>query len=100
MRLALADQRFADNDAVNQAGAMPASLTCTARDALRWATIHGAEACGLESRIGSLRPGKQADIILIGGDSFTSALATRSPAASCSNRPAMTCEPCWSPERP
>jgi cytosine/adenosine deaminase-related metal-dependent hydrolase len=70
MRLGLASQRFADNDPINRSGAMPTSLTYSARDALRWATINGADACGLASSIGSLRPGKQADVILLGGDSF------------------------------
>jgi cytosine/adenosine deaminase-related metal-dependent hydrolase len=79
MRLALAYQRFADNDAINQAGAMPTALTCTARDALSWATLNGAEACGLDSEIGSLRPGKLADVIVLGGDGF--ALRPRHVAA-------------------
>ncbi len=70
MRLALAYQRFVDNDLINQSGRMPESLTFGARDALVWATINGAAACGLESKIGSLAPAKQADIILVGGDSF------------------------------
>jgi cytosine/adenosine deaminase-related metal-dependent hydrolase len=70
MRLALAYQRFADNDAINQSGAMPRSLTYTARDALTWATINGAEACGLESKVGSLRPGKRPDIIVLGDGGF------------------------------
>lgn len=36
-----------------------------ARDALKWATIGGAEALGLGHRIGTLTPGKQADIVLL-----------------------------------
>ncbi len=71
MRLGLAYARFADNDAINRSGAMPEKLGYTARDALRWVTINGAYACGLEARIGSLTPGKQADLIVVGGDSFT-----------------------------
>jgi cytosine/adenosine deaminase-related metal-dependent hydrolase len=70
MRLALAHERFVENDRVNQAGAMPRALGCTARDVLRWATIDGADACGLGAAVGSLRPGKQADVIVLGGDSF------------------------------
>ena len=70
MRLALAYQRFVDNDAVNQSGAMPGTLTVSVRDALSWGTINGAEACGLDSQVGSLRPGKQADLILVGGHAF------------------------------
>lgn len=34
-------------------------------DAFKWATIGGAEALGLGQRIGSLTPGKQADIVLL-----------------------------------
>ncbi|WP_333826660.1 amidohydrolase family protein [Pararhodobacter sp.] len=37
----------------------------TARDALRWATIGGAEALGIGHRVGTLTPGKQADIVLL-----------------------------------
>jgi len=70
MRLALAYQRFIDNDPINQSGAMPAQLTYTARDALAWATINGADACGLGAAVGSLRAGKQADIVLLGGNGF------------------------------
>jgi len=37
----------------------------TARDMLEMATINGAHVAGLESRTGSLTPGKQADIVLL-----------------------------------
>jgi cytosine/adenosine deaminase-related metal-dependent hydrolase len=72
MRLALAAYRFADNEPVNRRGEMPATLTATSRDAFRWATVNGAAACGLESVVGSLAPGRQADVVVIGNrGSFT-----------------------------
>ena len=44
----------------------PAAVT--ARDVLEFATIRGAECCGLDHKVGSLTPGKEADIILIRTD--------------------------------
>ena len=40
----------------------------TARDVLRWATVEGARANGLDDKIGTLSPGKEADIILLRTD--------------------------------
>jgi 5-methylthioadenosine/S-adenosylhomocysteine deaminase len=40
-------------------------LPITTRDILEFATLQGARACGIESRTGSLTPGKQADIVMI-----------------------------------
>lgn len=40
----------------------------TARDVVRWATLEGARANGLEDKVGSLTPGKQADIVLLRTD--------------------------------
>ncbi len=45
-------------------GKRPAS----ARDVLKWATLEGARANGLEHKVGSLTPGKQADITLLRTD--------------------------------
>jgi cytosine/adenosine deaminase-related metal-dependent hydrolase/ribose/xylose/arabinose/galactoside ABC-type transport system permease subunit len=39
-----------------------------ARDILEWATVEGAKANGLDDKVGSLTPGKQADIILLRTD--------------------------------
>jgi cytosine/adenosine deaminase-related metal-dependent hydrolase len=42
--------------------------TMTMRDVLEFATLAGAKATGLESKIGSLTAGKQADIVMIRTD--------------------------------
>ena len=65
-RLAIAYQRFVENDVLNQSGRMPDALVTRARDAIEWATINGAIACGLDAEIGTLEPGKQADVIVVG----------------------------------
>jgi cytosine/adenosine deaminase-related metal-dependent hydrolase len=39
----------------------------TAREALSWATIGGAEVAGIADRTGSLTPGKKADVVIIDG---------------------------------
>ena len=58
-----------------------------AADMLRMATLDGAKALGLEGEIGSLEPGKQADIIAVdlGGPSF---MPVRDPAAALLHGPA------------
>lgn len=43
-----------------------APISC--HDALRWATINAAHALGLGHKIGSLAPGKQADIVMLRAD--------------------------------
>ena len=39
-------------------------------DALKSVTLHGAEAVGLEDRIGSIAPGKDADLVFLDGEPF------------------------------
>src|SRR5262249_10230598 len=41
-------------------------LTC--RDVLEFATIEGARAAGLDHKVGTLSPGKEADIVLLAAD--------------------------------
>jgi 5-methylthioadenosine/S-adenosylhomocysteine deaminase len=68
LRVGLQDARGRVNDQYNARNEMPLSLEPRSIDALAWGTINGAEALGMGSKIGSLEPGKQADIIVIGGD--------------------------------
>lgn len=73
MRVALAQGRIsAFEDDVDVAFAP----TLTHSDVLGFATLAGAEACGLGDRTGSLTPGKDADIVLVWSEPTTS---TRCP---------------------
>ncbi|MFI6518367.1 amidohydrolase family protein [Spirillospora sp. NPDC050679] len=65
MRLGLQFQRCLDHDAVHASGTMPVSVDLTVRDALTWGTRNSADVLGLGSRIGSLTPGKKADVIVV-----------------------------------
>ena len=66
MRRCFYQQRELDNIAAARAGRHPpAAHATTTRSVLRWATIGGARALRLDHRIGSITPGKQADIVLV-----------------------------------
>ncbi|QCI65316.1 amidohydrolase family protein [Phreatobacter stygius] len=66
MRMALAGQRLIDNaESRAQNGTIPETSTVTTRQALAWITIEGARMLGLAHRIGSLTPGKQADLVVL-----------------------------------
>jgi len=65
-RAALQAARHGDNLVERSStGACPPEITITSREALRWVTIDGARMAGLDHKIGSLTPGKQADIVLL-----------------------------------
>ncbi|MDA9410548.1 amidohydrolase family protein [Bradyrhizobium sp. CCBAU 45384] len=65
-RVALSMQRALDNaQARTASGTIPATTTIPAREALRWITIEGARMLGREHQIGSLTPGKLADLVVI-----------------------------------
>ena len=68
LRTTLQLQRMIDNRPFADAHEPIKELSVSAMEALEWATINGAAMMGLEDRIGSLTPGKQADIILIRAD--------------------------------
>ena len=46
-------------------------IPITDEDAIRWITINAAWALGLDDRIGSLEPGKNADVVLWSGNPFS-----------------------------
>jgi cytosine/adenosine deaminase-related metal-dependent hydrolase len=49
-------------------GSRPPDIPITAREALEWTTINAAKAFRLDRRVGSLAPGKAADIVLLRAD--------------------------------
>lgn len=65
-RVALGIQRALDNAAYrSQHGGIPPQTTITTREALSWVTVEGARMLDRLAHIGSLAPGKQADLVLI-----------------------------------
>ena len=68
-RAALASQRALDNAASRAStGKLPETSTIHCREALGWITMGGARMLKMDDRIGSLTPGKQADVILVRAD--------------------------------
>ena len=66
MRMTLQNQRNLDNKAFTKKNQIPTQkLSIHPKKALAWATIESAKALKLDKKVGSLKPGKQADIILI-----------------------------------
>ncbi len=67
-RMALASQRALDNAAQRQRDdSIPPTSTVPVAEALDWITLRGAAMLGFADRIGSLTPGKQADVIVLSG---------------------------------
>jgi len=70
LRMGLGFSRWADTEHLNLAGTDPEKVTTTALEALEWSTVNAADAVGLGEEIGSLRAGKRADLMLVGGPSI------------------------------
>lgn len=68
-RIAMVHQRALDNAAFRAAAVgdavIPPTSTIRTLDALRWVTTEGARMLGQSDRIGSITPGKLADLVLI-----------------------------------
>lgn len=65
-RVALSMQRALDNaESRQKSGTIPPTTTIPVREALRWITTEGARMLGRERQIGSLTPGKLADLVII-----------------------------------
>lgn len=70
-RIALGIQRSLDNTAHRAAqGGIPATTTIPAIEALGWVTVEGARMLGQLDRIGTLKAGKQADLVLLRADTL------------------------------
>ena len=65
MRVGLQFARAQENQKILDGKTSPTQIAVPARRALEWATIDGANALGLGYKAGTLKPGKQADVILI-----------------------------------
>lgn len=65
MRAAFANERYLVNSDCWQADVDVPDDMLKAREVLQMATVHGAEGALLDDRVGSLTPGKRADIVVI-----------------------------------
>ncbi|QPV62013.1 amidohydrolase family protein [Halosimplex litoreum] len=73
MRIGLQLQRMFDNQAVLEGDEEVDEVSISCRDTLEMATIEGAKALGMDDEIGTLTPGKRADIQLIRANDFVTA---------------------------
>jgi len=65
------EQRLTQESAKGMAEGNRIGLPVTEDEAIKWNTINPAWALGLDDRIGSLVPGKNADVVLWSGDPFS-----------------------------
>jgi cytosine/adenosine deaminase-related metal-dependent hydrolase len=78
-RIALSIQRALDNaESRSVNGTIPETTTIPTREALRWITTEGARMLGRENSIGSLTPGKLADLVVINANDLNLVSGARS----------------------
>jgi len=70
LRSSLRSQRIFSNIKFFNEGMEGEKKSITTRDALKWVTMNNAKALGMDQIIGSLKPGKKADIVLIDNESL------------------------------
>jgi len=80
MRSTMILQRALVNDAVLSGEKNPPALL-TARDVIQFATVEGAKALKLDKKVGTLSPGKEADIILLDAKAINVAPLNHVPGA-------------------
>ena len=73
MRIGLQVHRMLENQKLLEQGEEVTEVSLTARDTLEMATIEGARALNMDDEIGTLTPGKRADIILLDASDFMTA---------------------------
>jgi imidazolonepropionase-like amidohydrolase len=64
-------QRLNQEAAKAMAAGKAIGINVTEEDAIKWLTINAAWSLGLDDKIGSLEPGKNADVVLWSGDPFS-----------------------------
>ncbi len=73
------------------------NLGLRAEEAVAWATRNGAGALGLGDVVGSLEPGKRADVVLVKIDRSPAMFPLLNPHGHIAFRPSgPTCTPSWS----